>query len=295
MILAHENQSPALLVCRSGELLVKLYNCMSKITKILGTVAMVVGLALPVAASASTTQTFLTLDGLSNNTYTVGSSVNAKLSFDLTGASTLQSIKWEILNASNQPVLPFECQDVDPDFLTAGSYAAEFSMNTIGGSQGTWKIRVSTYGAAVPGANNNCTGTPDNTKTYSNVLTLTNDNSSGTVINNTGGGSGTGSTGTTGGVFGFTSFADFVAALKTALGIGTTTTPPATGVCAQLAQLDGSVAMGSVGPSVTNLQVFLIAHGGSIPAIQMNGAAYGYFGSQTQGALFQVKSLNGCN
>ena len=143
-------------------------------------------MAIAPNAFAATTQDFLTLDGLSNNTYTVGSTFNAKLSFTLTGSDTVQSIKWEILNSANQAVLPFECQDVSPDFLTAGTYATEFTGHTIGGSQGTWKIRVSTYGVAVPGANNNCTGTPVNTRTYSNVLTLTNDNSSGNVINNTG-------------------------------------------------------------------------------------------------------------
>src|ERR1700687_3085862 len=129
-----------------------------KIISILAGVVAMLGFATP--AFAATTQTFLTLDGLSNNTYTVGSSFNAKLSFDLGTApnDTLQSIKWEILNGSNNPVLPFECQDVTPDFLTDGSFAAEFTGSTLGGSQGTWRVRVSTYGVAVPGANNNCTG-----------------------------------------------------------------------------------------------------------------------------------------
>lgn len=263
-----------------------------KLVSGLASVVAFASLLLPASAFAATTQTFLTLDGLSNNTYTVGSTFNAKLSFDLTGNDTLQSIKWEILNANNQPVLPFECQDVDPDFLTAGSYATEFVGHSMGGSQGTWKIRVSTYGVSVPGANNNCTGTPVSTRTYNSVLTLTNDNSSGTVINNTGTGNGTSA-----GTPAAGSWQEAVAAINSQLSQlaaliaslahpATPTTPGPDAICSQIPP----------GSNVTSLQSFLMLNG---QAAGFNAvgvyAPTGYLGPITLQALSNFKYAHHCN
>lgn len=248
------------------------------------------------AASAATTQTFLTLDGLSNNTYTVGSSFNAKLSFDLTGMDTLQSIKWEILNAANQNVLPFECQDVDPDFLTTGSYASEFTGHTMGGSQGTWKVRVSTYGVAVPGANNNCTGVPVSTKTYTNVLTLVNNNSTGSIINNTG----TGFGGTNAGHDDSQMPAWFTAWLATQPHPATTTpsVPLPVAACTTLSTKMMGTVMNTYNPQNSILQGFLIGEGMSIPWLTdprlSAGVPFGYFGVQTQAAVAAYKLAHGC-
>lgn len=267
---------------------------MNKIIKLAVAFGIVGPALLASSAFAATNQTFLTLDGLSNNTYTVGSTFNARLSFDLTGNDTLQSVKWEILNAANQPVLPFECQDVDPDFLTAGSYVAEFVGHTMGGSQGTWKVRVSTYGVAVPGANNNCTGVPVSTRTYNNVLTLTNDNSSGTIINNTG--SGTGSTGTPAPGTWQAAIAAINAQIAQLIALMAHPTTPApaptpvpSGVCADLMAYAG-LYQGMSGPQVGALQQYLMAHGGTI-----GFGATSYFGPQTNAALFFVRGVNHCN
>jgi hypothetical protein len=65
-------------------------------------------------------------------------------------------------------------------------------------------------------------------------------------------------------------------------------------VCQGLIMVQDSLNVGSRGIAVSNLQVFLMAHGGNIPALG-NGAAYGYFGQQTAAALWQVRSANGCN
>ena len=270
--------------------------------KIVGAVAAAM-LLLPLLASAATTQTFLTLDGVSNNTYTVGSTFNAKLSFDLTGTDTLQSIKWEILNASNQAVLPFECQDVDPDFLTAGSYATEFAGHTLGGSQGTWKIRVSTYGVAVPGANNNCTGVPVNTRTYNNVLTLTNDNSSGTVINNTGSGSGTSAGNSNTIPAWFTLYLQSQCTASGGTWSGGVCTHPApvpipTGnaaKCAAIASYLGAAPYTYSSLGVQLQSALLLDNPMSIPALHAGATIpMGYFGVQTHAALAAYQAMYHC-
>jgi len=63
-----------------------------------------------------------------------------------------------------------------------------------------------------------------------------------------------------------------------------------TALCAPLAQVSAGLTQGMRGGNVVALQTFLMQNGGSI-----GYGATGYFGAQTQAALFFVKGVNHCN
>src|SRR5581483_11343892 len=194
---------------------------MNKI-KIAGVLAAFAAFALPVAASASTSLTNASFDGMSNETVTVGSSVDAKVTFNLTGNSTVQSVKYQVSGSGLAPV----CVDVD-DQNSTGTHTVEFPIDTTSATEGTHSVIVTAYGAPVPAANNNCDSTigSSSSHTFSNQLTLTADQSTGTVANNTG--TGTGGTGT-----GASSLSAQIAALSASINafiqaqLGSSTTPP---------------------------------------------------------------------
>ena len=64
-------------------------------------------------------------------------------------------------------------------------------------------------------------------------------------------------------------------------------------VCTQLAQYS-YLQVGATGATVSALQGVLLGNGGAIPALTSGAATYGYFGQQTNAALYQVKALNQC-
>ncbi len=97
--------------------------------------------------------------------------------------------------------------------------------------------------------------------------------------------------GSTGGVFGFSSFADFMAAIKAAM------TPPAPTVspaCAAYAQANAGTEVNVYSDANVRLQGFLLSQGASIPALKA-GASFGFDGPQTQAAVAWFQGLNHCN
>lgn len=256
----------------------------------------VIGLALgaalalvPLATFAATTQTFLTLDGDSTATLSIGDSVDGVLTFNNTGNSTVQSVKVEVPGSH----IPGACLNIEPNQNASGTHTASFPVVTSGATEGTWDVKITTYGVQsnLSGANNNCDGTVgvNNSHTFNNVLTLTASQSTGDNSNNTGGSStGSSTSGSSnGGVFGFATFADFIAAIKAALGIGSTPAPTGPdAICSQLPP----------GSNVTALQSFLMANGQSA---SFNAAGVyaptGYLGPITLQALSNFKYAHHCN
>ncbi len=265
-----------------------------KLNKVLGVIAATAAFVLPLAASASTTQNFLLLDGLTSETVSSNSTVDLNLQFTNTGNSTAQSALVEIPGSG----FPSECIDI-VDQNQIGIHTTDFTVNTEGATEGQWPVKITLFGinrvsnGSQP-TDSDCTTGSSGTHTFNNQLTISDVQNTGNTVNNTGNG------GVNGGTVGSTGtessdISNLIALIKAWFSAqASSSAPVANSTCTQLAQLDVGVAMGSMGPSVSNLQVFLMSHGGSIPAL-MNGVPYGYFGSQTQGALFQVKSLNGCN
>lgn len=98
------------------------------------------------------------------------------------------------------------------------------------------------------------------------------------------------------GAFGFSSFADFVAALKASLGLGGATTPPATtsAVCAAYAKANAGTQANVYNDANVRLQGFLLSEGASIPALKA-GASFGFYGNQTTAAVGWFNSINHCN
>ncbi len=268
-----------------------------------------VALMLPFAASASQTQTFLTLNGEFAPTVQTGSTLDAKLTFDLTGVSTVQSVKFEVVDGSGNPVMPPTCVAINPAQNSAGTHTAQFQIPLTGGTgtEGTWDIRTTVYGDTIPANNPNCNGSEgfSNTNTFVDQLTLTANGSTGTVANNTG--TGTGTTGSISAIDQLTALVTQLAAQVSCITTGGTFAanvcthappvnplPNANALCTELNTDLAAASAGTRSDANVTLQGFLLSKGMSIPAFKA-GASFGFFGTQTQNAVTMFENANHCN
>lgn len=264
--------------------------------KVLG-LALGAALALaPLAAFASTTQTFLTLDGDSTATLSIGDSVDGVLTFNNTGNSTVQSVKVEVPGSH----IPGACLNIEPNQNATGTHTASFPVVTNGATEGTWDVKVTTYGIQSnnPGANNNCDGTigVNTSHTFSHILTLTASQSAGDNSNNTGGSSSGGSSNNSNLSTCVSAGGSWNAGTQVcspAVG-GTTPTPTTSTQCSTLALTLMGTEMNKYNSQNIALQGFLLYQHESIPWLAQ-GASFGYFGPQTQAALAHFKMANSCN
>lgn len=265
---------------------------MNKVIKFAVVAAIVAPALMATAAFASTTQTFLTLDGQTTATIQAGDSVDGVLTFNNTGNSTVQSLKVEIPSSQFPPT----CLNVS-DQNSTGTHTVAFPVSTIGATEGTWDVRITTYGIPVnqTGANNNCDGTigVSNTHTFNNVLTLTQSQSSGNNANNTG----SGSTGTSGSG---NSNSDAIAAILAWIKAQSNpTTPAPTGnaaKCAIVAPFRGAASYAYSPMGVQLQSALLLDNPYSIPLLAAGSSVVqGYFGVQTHAALANYDQHYGCN
>lgn len=241
---------------------------MKKIISVLAAAAM---LTLPFAASAATISTPLFSNG--------DTTIDAQGGSTVSGTFTLQVGANEVCEVIRTQAAPQAITDTSvggqlgyqEGTYTNVPFSVKVSPNT-----GTYNATAQCAGIwggnrAVDGADNVVVG-PVSLGTIDVVA-----NSS------------TGGTGSTGG---FSSFADLVAALKVALGIGSTTPAP-TGVCSQLAAAQVGAQFGVHNQANVALQGFLLSQHESIPALAA-GAAFGFWGNQTQAALTAFTTANHC-
>lgn len=260
---------------------------MNKFIKLALVSAIVAPALLATAAFASTTQTAILFDGVPSESITVGSSADARLTFNNTGNSTVQSVKVELVGSG----VPGVCLDVN-DQNSTGTHTVNFPVDTVGGTEGTWDVRTTTYGTVVPGANNNCDDTigTHTTHTFQNQLTLTDDSNSGTIANNTGNGSGTSSGSST-------SVLSQILAAITALAHPATPTPPAGNAakCALIAPFLGATPYAYSPMGIQLQSALLLDNPYSIPLLAAGSSVtQGYFGIQTHAALSSYDQKYGC-
>lgn len=268
------------------ELLIS-FIAMNKITKLVLGAVIVAPALIAGVAFAATTQTYLTLDAQTTSTIQAGDSVDGVLTFNNTGNSTVQSLKVEIPNSQFPPT----CINVS-DQNSTGTHTVAFPVSTTGATEGTYDVRVTTYGIPVnqTGANNNCDGTigVSNTHTFNNVLTLTQSQSTGDNSNNTGTGS-TGGTGSTNNQ----APAWFTAWLATQSHTGGTTN---TAKCDIVKPFLGATPYAYSSLGVQLQSALLLDNPLSIPALHAGATIpMGYFGVQTHAALAAYDAMYNCN
>jgi hypothetical protein len=263
--------------------------------KVIGIAASTALFALPVMALASTNITFLTLNGGANATIPAGDSTDGKLTFNLTGTSENESLSWELVdNSGNNVGIPPTCIDI-ADHIVAGTYTAAFPVDTVGGTEGTFGMKIRMYGTTGNGADNNCGGVVNDTMTFNSVLTLTAGQATGETANNTGhnGNSNSGSTNNTALSAIMTALQAIIAKL-TAVPV----TPPTTGNAAKCAAIAPYVNAPANTYSPTGVQLqsaLLLNNPNSIPALAAGATIpMGYFGPQTHAALYAYNAQYGC-
>lgn len=262
-----------------------------KIVSGLAGVVAAAAMILPASAFAATNNTFLTFPNSGPNaTIAAGDAVDTKVTFDLTGSSELESMSLQIVdNAGNNIGMPETCFDV-ADRVVAGTFTRVGNFDTTGGTEGTFGIRVRSYGVTGPGTDNNCGGTVTSNDYFSNRLTLTEGQNSGGNANNTGGGSGN----TSGSPSQTSVLAAILAWIQGHSGSGTPAPAPAPSTaCATLnTKLLGTMD-NTYNSANVMLQGYLLSEGESIPALAA-GASFGYKGPQTNAALSHFKAAHQC-
>lgn len=252
-----------------------------KIVGIAGALAMLV----PVAAFASGNLTFLTLDGATNSTVSEGSSVTAKVTYDITSSTDVESFSWELVGSG----LPQTCVDT-PDRIADGTFTASFDIDTTGASEGTWDVRIRAYGDDGADVSNLCETTDQvDSQSFTDRLTVTDSTSD----NQSGGGNGnTGNANQVGSIAWFQAQIAAIAAQIAALK-NPPTPAPSTGACAELASAMVGAQMGVYNSANISFQGFLLFKHQQIPALAA-GASFGFWGPQTQAALTAFKTQNSC-
>lgn len=267
---------------------------MSKLLKVLGVGA--VTLAFPVLALAAGNLTFITFDGHANVSVDEGDSVNAKVTYDLTNSTDVESLSYELVGSD----LPETCVNIQ-DRITDGTFTTAFDIDTTGASEGTWDVRIRLFGDNGADASNLCEDTDQvDAQTFTDRITVednTNDNQGDGDNNNGGVGSHQG--GNSGGSSNVPSwFNTFLngpfAALLAKVGGTGNGSGNGSGECSDLVAKMTGAQYGVYNSQNVKLQGFLLSEGMSIPALSA-GASFGFYGPQTAAAISAYKSAHGCN
>lgn len=235
-------------------------------------------LAMPAASFAATNLTFVTFpnNGGANATVEKGESMDVKVTYDLTNDTDNESLSWEIVGSG----LPETCVNVG-DRINTGTFTALFPISTVGATEGTFDIRIRSYGVNGAGTDNNCGGTITNSQNFTNRVTITEEaNDNGSVANNTGAGvTGSTATPTNAALASLKAQVDALIAQLTGLTtVVATFTPDA--VCAQM-------------PADTaSLQNFLV--GQSLMTAAEVATGPGIYGPKTTRAVAAFKSAHKC-
>lgn len=266
---------------------------MNKLYKVL-TVASVIGSALIAApAFAATVSSQAVFDGGQTKVYgNAGQSVQLSVQVHVNSGEVLNAIRTKVDSQATvcTPVGPYEGDQtvtVNPTIiLPPNSNSSGYNLTA-----DLFTTDTLPQAQAMTDPNLACSSAGPGAHIFANAY-----NGSGVVNVLPGtGGSSVGST-VTGSVFGFTSFADFVAAMKTALGIGSTSTPtptPSSAICSMFAQANAGTMPNVYSPANSALQGFLISQHMSIPALTA-GASWGFYGNQTTTAVGIFNSINHC-
>lgn len=267
--------------------------------KVIG-IATAVALALPVAAFAS-----VTFDGIAPVVFdagngweasvdgSAGDTFRAKAVVDVTSDDDVNSLSWDYIG----DFLPLECVQLDSEQTqTISNLPVEFDMK-FPANPGSYDVQFKVYGVDGAGQDFNCTdGNARDTQNVNDqiVVNVGNNNNSG----NTGGGSGN-----TGNVGALSQLQALVASLAAQVqALLHPVTPPANTVCQEYLTLASGLSKGSdtrgqpVGGRVGKLQSFLMYKGYDIAWLSSatNGAPYGYYGDQTNGAAIAFRGANSC-
>lgn len=103
-----------------------------------------------------------------------------------------------------------------------------------------------------------------------------------------------GDSGSTGGSSSDSVLSQILAALNQLIHPATPPAPTTSAACTAYAQANAGTQMGVYNDANVRLQGFLLSQGASIPALKA-GASFGFFGTQTSGAVSWFQGLNHCN
>ena len=251
-------------------------------------VGAIVALALPLVAGAATDVKNLTFNGSPNVTGGRGESVTSRLSVELTGDSDVESVSYDYLGDD----LDRECVDTD-DQIQSGWRTFDLDLN-LPQDTGTWDVIVKTFGVDGAGANQDCQDGSTDSMTFFDRVTVT----SGGSNNGNGGTGGNGGSNQPSYIDELLALiADLRKQLADLMKPAPTPVPTPTPVQCEIQVLISGLYQGATdsttGGRVTAAQRFLINHGYSIPAIQYQGASFGFWGSQSQAAA--TVALAACN
>lgn len=246
--------------------------------KIAGAALAVAFAVTPFAASAASISNALFSNGQTTIDATGGSTVSG--TFTLTVGQN-ETVEWL---RSQSDTMPFTDTSVGGSLgYQEGVYTnVPFSVKV---APNTGTYNVTEQGAGTFGGNRSING-GDNV-----VVGATSLGTVRVVTNSTSDSTGGSSTG----VFGFSSFAEFLAAIKAAMTPAPTTpVPTVSTACATLStKLVGTVD-NSYNDANVRLQGYLLSEGASIPALAA-GASFGYKGPQTRAAVSAFVVSHNCN
>ena len=235
-------------------------------------------LLAPLAVFASVNLTHLTVDGATNATVSEGSTVTAKVTYNITSSTDVESMSWELVGSG----LPQTCENVT-DRIANGTFTSTFDIDTTGASEGTWDILIRSYGDDDADVSNLCESTDQNdSQSFTDRITVTDSNNDNQ--GNTGGSNDAPPSWLSALL---AQIQANMAALLAALKPVTPPTPPTPTLCQQLltAQSSGTSA----------LQSFLMANG---QANMFHAAGVyaptGFLGPITLSALSAFRNINGC-
>lgn len=272
-------------------------------SKILTGIALAAAFAFPVFASAAVDITFLTVDGAANTTVDEGDSVTAKVTYEIDSSTDVESISWELVGSD----LPMQCENVSDD-ITNGTHTSTFEIDTNGASEGTWDVRIRTFGDNGANASNLCeTSDESDDETFGDRITVVDD----TDDNQNGGNGGNGNNNNGGSQPSWlTAFQNALVNIQlqvACMGTGGTWTGSActpkpvvvSGNAAKCAAIAPYLSAPSYTYSSLGTQLqsaLLLDNPFSIPALQPGSTVpMGYRGNQTNAALNAYNSHYGCN
>lgn len=215
-----------------------------------------------------------------------GASFKARAVINVTNDDDVNAISFDKIG----DFVPRVCIQFDEVTQTVSNLPVDFDMtfpNTIGSHD--YVVRL--YGVNGAGKDFNCTD--------SNVVSTLNLNDR--IVTNIGNTNSAGNTGGGSGSVGNSALAQLqalVASLAKQVSdlVNKPTTPPApapSGKCATLATKMSGGMQGTTASGNIVLQGYLLSEGANIPALAA-GAAFGYWGQQTQAAINWFKTMNQC-